>query len=193
MRLERWGLRLGIPAAALIAGGVAIADPPASFTDGHPLTAKELNDHFSAIERRLPAVTAWVSYAPTITADKDDVTSSATSFAVWRRVGDTAEVRIKTTFDSCPRAGELRWSLPSGVVVDESKSVWLDFLGGGEAVGPGTANLATKVSVLNQFGSMVAIDLDGGKAGGATCASVGPGGQISMILELPVQGWGVSL
>lgn len=66
-------------------------------------------------------ITAWTAYTPTITSTTGSVTNS-TSSAYWSRVGDSIEISGVTTFSSTSSAFTgFRFSLPSGLTLDESK------------------------------------------------------------------------
>jgi hypothetical protein len=66
-------------------------------------------------------VTDWVSYTPTITTSSGSVTNAA-HVGKWRRVGDSIEVRVSTTFSAASSAfTSIIYSLPSGLSFDTSK------------------------------------------------------------------------
>ena len=56
--ITKWGLRLGIPTLAVLAGGVAFAGPPTTeYADGSPLTAKALTDNFNYLQNQITTST----------------------------------------------------------------------------------------------------------------------------------------
>jgi hypothetical protein len=191
---------LGVAIALASSVAVAVPEP---YTSGDILTAASLNANFADLEQRLstlegvpapelPIVTAWAAYTPTVTAGSVDLAATQTTVAWWRRVGDTVEVRLFTTFSSCPQSGQLQWSLPNGEVPDPAVTVPGEANGSGFAYGPGTAFII-KASIVQNLGSAgVAVDTAGDPGGGATCATVGDGGAIRIAFQLPVLGWTVT-
>ena len=104
---------------------------------GDPLTSAKLNSNFqghedrlAAIEAAVPVITEWQPYTPALTVNQTTVTvGNTTTVGAWRRVGDSAEVTIKTTFSDTPGTGAAfySWSLPPGLSFDLAK---LDSMGG---------------------------------------------------------------
>lgn len=189
-----------VPVAVVLATTAIVrANVPNVFATGDTLSAQKMNDDFSSLDTRVttvetktPLVTAWTSYAPTITAGGVDVTGSATTSAYWRRVGDTLEVNLYTTFSTCAQAGAIAWSLPNGAVPDPAKSAVGAFMGGGAGYGTGTGGTVQPLLVINQGAAVAALDLAGSPGGGAGCAAVGAGGMFRMTFDMPVQGWTVT-
>ena len=63
-------------------------------------------------------VTNWVSYTPTLFGDLNGLTyTNNTTTGRWRRIGDSAELEIYTTFSGLPGTGTglLSWSLPFSI------------------------------------------------------------------------------
>src|SRR5258708_32790569 len=58
-RTKRW-LKLGIPVAVLLAGGVALAGVANTLKDGDPLSAQTMNANFASLDTRLAAVESLV-------------------------------------------------------------------------------------------------------------------------------------
>jgi hypothetical protein len=56
-RVKR-ALKIGIPAAVILAGGVVYANVPNTFKDGDALSAQTMNDNFTALDTRLAKVEA---------------------------------------------------------------------------------------------------------------------------------------
>ncbi|MFZ5896829.1 MAG: hypothetical protein ACOY0T_37580 [Myxococcota bacterium] len=66
-----------------------------------------------------PIVTDWQIYAPVVT---NLLPSQHVSTGVWRRVGDSLQLRIHTTVKgTVVSSGAWYWSLPSGLVADGAK------------------------------------------------------------------------
>ena len=57
--------------------------------------------------------------------------TNSTTTAVWRRVGESLEMNVNTTFTAAPAVGApfYIWNLPSGVFMEDSK------LGAGNILG----------------------------------------------------------
>jgi hypothetical protein len=188
-------------------GAIAVArvrdTAPHTWSDGETLTAADLNASFSALDSRVamleqvgvPVVTPWTNYVPVVTEGGVDAGASQSTVGFWRRVGDTLEVKLVTTFASCDHGGQVNWSLPNGYVVDLAKTERSETMGGGVAIGPGTSNVSKTIVVTNVAPvkqSVVAVDLADAGIGGATCSSVGSGGVFRSTFHLPVQGWSVN-
>jgi len=60
-------------------------------------------------------VTDWQTFTPTVGFN------NATHLGKYRRVGDSVEVSIQTTFTAAPTTGTLSWNMPTGLSVDTSK------------------------------------------------------------------------
>ena len=122
--VKRWGVRLGIPAVSILAGGVAFAGLPGGYADGQPLSAEALTSNLNYLQSEItalnvPVLTNWVPYTPTVTHLSS---SEGTTTGLWRRVGDSMELRIETTLTaSITTSGGWIWSLPSSYAVDASK------------------------------------------------------------------------
>jgi hypothetical protein len=85
-KVKRWGLRVGIPLGLLLGGGaIAWAAGLHTWNQRDTLNASDLNGNFSALQSAIPMVTAWQSYAPTVTASGTDVTTTMGTLGVWRR------------------------------------------------------------------------------------------------------------
>ncbi|HEX8795220.1 MAG TPA: hypothetical protein VF765_29935 [Polyangiaceae bacterium] len=195
---KKWGLRLGIPVAMLLgSGAVAYGSGLVSWSSGQTLTAADLNNNFAYVQSQIagvqgqvPLITAWQSYTPTVLAGATDISSSASTSAWWRRVGDTAEVKIVSVFSSCPGTGQVQWSFPSGVTQDASKSASYEADGDGLSVSGATV---TTLSVtLGPAAPVAAVELSGAPTGGLTCSQVSAGQTVRLSFHLPVQGWTVT-
>jgi hypothetical protein len=136
-------------------------------------------------------VTALTKYTPTLTEGGIAAGATEATEAFWRRVGDTLEVKLVTTFASCAQGGQVNWSLPDGVLTDPAKATPGETMGGGVGFGPDTSNLV-RPGIMTKIGSVtrsaVSVDLSGAGAGGASCASVGAGGVFRLTFHTPIQG-----
>ncbi len=68
--------------------------------------------------------TEWQSYTPTLTGLTNGLAyTNATNTGFWRRVGDSVELDIRTSFTGAPGTGTgaFQWAIPSGLVVNTSK------------------------------------------------------------------------
>jgi len=74
-----------------------------------------------------PVITDWQPYTPVMTtAVTLAVVANQTTQGMWRRIGDTIEVRVRTTLTAAPTGSSCSnfwiWSLPDGIVVDPAKN-----------------------------------------------------------------------
>lgn len=67
------------------------------------------------------AITDWVAYTPT-----GSWVSNTTYTGQWRRVGDSAEIRVKLALTGAPTNTGLTINLPSGLVMDTTKGLGTD-------------------------------------------------------------------
>lgn len=211
-RIKRAGLAILAAGAVVLAtsSGVFAAVPaiPHMWNDGDTLTAADLNGAFTALDTHVtdvdsrvttlegapkpPIITEWQAYTPKVQYGTTDAGTTQTTTAVWRRVGDSVEVRLVTTMSACTVAGPIRYFLPNNVNISLTKSSQYDEVGSGLAYGSGTSNVVRIVSVTNiatQIQGAVAIDASGDGGGGMTCAEAGVGGQIRVHFTVPIDGW----
>jgi hypothetical protein len=69
-------------------------------------------------------VTDWAAYTPDFKGGTNGLAfTNTTTTGFWRRVGDSMEVKVKTTFQNTPATGtgQYRWSIPTGYTIDTSK------------------------------------------------------------------------
>jgi hypothetical protein len=189
---------------ALVVGSAALAHAydTSWIAPQRPVSAAKLKADLDEAQARIaalearsaaPVVTAWTSFTPALSdVNGEAISSSATTAAFWRRVGDTIEVQAYTTFDSCPSGSTLRWSYPAGVVVDATKGPAYGSIGAGLALGPGTSNVITPLLVTNANESMWSVDIGGTQPAGGACSVVGAGGLMRVFLQAPVAGWTVT-
>jgi hypothetical protein len=112
-RIKKWGLRIGIPAAALLVGGVAFAGLPGGYADGQPLTKAILDDNFNYLQSEIAMLQGQVHNPSAFRAELTtgpSVPSSTTS---------------KVTFDSVvfDLAGE--YSSTTGTFTPKSAGTYL--------------------------------------------------------------------
>src|SRR6185295_15864758 len=108
-----------------------------------------------------------------------DTTSTATTSAAYRRVGDSIEIRIVTTINTCAApskvatgtgAGyQLMWSLPATLKFDTA--IGGAVFGTAEAFGPGTNNGTNNVAAVGVTGTNASngryfgVELNGAQGG----------------------------
>lgn len=68
-------------------------------------------------------VTDWVSYTPTLIGVNGVAYTNQTTTGQWRRVGDSIELLINSSFTGTPASGTsyFRWTLPTGLSADTTK------------------------------------------------------------------------
>jgi hypothetical protein len=158
---------------------------------GQPLSADKLKADLDDVQSQLmalqakatPVMTAWAAYTPTVTEGGTDAGSSATTRAYWRRVGDTLEITLDTTFSSCAHSGQLAWTMPNGDQSDDTKE--------GPLLGSMLVfNTTVKTGAVTSQGSnKVAVDLPGDPGGGTPCSEIGAGGEVRLSFSTVVKGW----
>jgi len=195
LKLTKRRLIVGATAIACGSAALAYANVPNTFNAGDTLSAATMNANFAALDSRIAAleqakptiVTDWTSYTPVVTEGGSDAGSTASTQAFWRRVGDTVEVRLLTTFTSCG-SGKVLWSLPNGDVSDAMKEGASQTLGSAIAFS-GTVKIGV---VTSQENSTVSVDFQGDPGGGGTCGDAGSGGLIRLAFTAPIKGWTVT-
>jgi hypothetical protein len=76
LRVKKWGVRIGIPAAILLGGGtIAWAAGLHTWSQGDPLTAADLNGNFTNLDGRLAAVEGEVHPASAFRAEVSQTTT----------------------------------------------------------------------------------------------------------------------
>jgi hypothetical protein len=108
-----------------------------NISESYPIASLSNNDEISwnflvpiigwsssqAIRSEDSGLTPWVNYTPTITHDTGSMTN-ATTTAAWRRVGDTAEIKLKIAFSGASSAFTgIFFTTPSGIVIDTTKNL----------------------------------------------------------------------
>ena len=77
--VNRWGMRHGIPAIAVAAGGIAYASLPHTFASGEVLTSANLNADLQNLDGRLATVEAFREDQISITVNAAETAASITS------------------------------------------------------------------------------------------------------------------
>jgi len=141
-------------------------------------------------------ITDWTSYIPTLTGTTNSVAWTNTSTTgKWRRVGDSAEIHIFTTFSALPAGGtgQFAWSIPSGMVIDTSK-----FLGSYGAFGIGQS-LDSGVGFYDAavaYFDTTRVAVLGAGAGNAWGNGIpqtwGAGDSATLTFKVPIVGWSSS-
>jgi hypothetical protein len=142
-------------------------------------------------------VTDWVSYTPDFVGSSNGLAwSNATTTGRWRRVGDSMQIQVATTFSGAPGTGtgSFRWGIPSFAIVDTAKipnggSSNYTSLGTVNAIDTGTA--FKDAHVLFAGTTQVAVIQDGdvdswGPTRPFTWAS---GDGLGMQFFVPIAGW----
>ena len=144
-------------------------------------------------------VTDWTSYTPVLQGGNNGTAyTNTTSTGKWRRVGDSMEISIDSSFSGAPGAGGtyFAWTLPSGYSIDTTK-----ILNNGASSGTvglthvydGGANYVGAVWV-NTASTVGAVGGDGTNLTSATVPlSFGANDQISLFFTVPISGWSSSL
>jgi len=206
IRCPSWvsrAVKVATPILLIASAGVAFS-APTTFTAGQTLKAADLNAAFANVPTtadlntavaKLPTTSEWTSYTVAVTAGTTPVTTTvdgaATSTGYYRRVGDTLEVMIDTVFPACSAAGQLEWSLPTGLTPDAGKLPGAYTVVGSAIVINATTATTKTTTVSAQIGwSTPAVALErGSTTGGMTCADIGNGGGTRMRFSIPIQGW----
>jgi hypothetical protein len=191
-----------VPVFVVAGGAVAYANVLHVWAQGDTLNASDLNSNFAGLDGRVttlektPApvtVTAWTPYTVNVTVGGVPITTtpsgSSSTTGSWRRVGDTLEVDIDTSFPTCQVLGELAWSLPTGIVVDGSKLPGqYPIVGVGFAWNNGT-NTNSTTTVVPVLGGQVVKLNHPTHSGALDCNAIGTGGDARLSFAVPVQGW----
>jgi hypothetical protein len=200
--VPRW-----VETASKIAGGAAFAiaisraeaAPKYDFKPNTTIKASEINANFEDLDTRTAAleqkvessITEWTQYtsdvsstAGTALASKKIDPNKLTGF--WRRVGDSAEIRIHLNVNCS--SGYPRFSLPPGMTIDTAKvhNVY-PTVGAGHVYNNTTMNGAA-VDVVIQNTTTVGMEghLPGGPDGYLSCGSFGADADVSLAFTVPV-------
>lgn len=135
-------------------------------------------------------ITEWELYAPKLTgAMTGNEIASQTTSGMWRRVGDTIELRITTAFSGTPTGScddFWIWSLPPGVFVDPLKSFGI--AGVGNAHLEGIRNV--KLHTFAATGSGIAAEADTECRVNATAPfAFNASTSVRINAAVPISGW----
>jgi hypothetical protein len=199
-RTIRWVL---LPIAVL-AGSMAVARAYNTtwIMSGQSVSAASLKGNLDEIQTRLAAlengtkgvvITAWQGYTPVLQGTTGTPVAAATSSGKYRRVGDSLEVSIRTSFQATPTGTSgnnqyYQWTLPSGLAVDQTK-VSFAYVGGGSVQGPTLPSLAV-LSVATYASTTVSAQADNVWWVNDTAPySFGSGFAIDLWFTVPIAGW----
>ncbi len=156
----------------------------------HAATAEDASKD-GPLDQRLAAieavVTPWIKItpAPTMADGTGPVTPQAIA-GHYRRVGDSAQITIKTSFTTSTTAasGYFLWKLPAALKMDNTK-----LEAGYTTVGSAQVSFGGDYATcsVNAAGGTLAIDCNGP---GASVKSVPASSTITMHLTIPIEGWG---
>jgi len=204
-RLAYIGLTLLVGCIATVAYAL-----PVTFVSKQKLTASQLNQNFEDLDTRLsateaalaakadkaqvPMITGWATYTPTLTTKEGAAVGNQSSVGYYRRVGDSLEVRIATTFTAAPQSNTLwwQWGLPSDLAIDPSASgrVAGTTIGGGLAQQGSTQTFALGPYVRTSKGISASPAGTGSSfINDSNPVAFGAGAEITLYFTVPIQGW----
>lgn len=190
-RLLVLGVTFFVGATALIVNAV-----PVTFSDGNVLTAAQLNQNFTDVENKTPTITAWQSYTPVIKrSDGSTATGFHTTTGVYRRVGESIEVKVNTKFTGADAIGGFySWELPPTLSFDKNKMP-------GATVAAGTAELFTTGSVTVCTATVFVPTAGAGTGANLSCHGAGgyfrntqipvTASELNLEFSGPITGWAV--
>lgn len=144
-----------------------------------------------------PIVTDWQSYTPVMTtAVTQAVVANQTTQGMWRRVGDTIEVRVRTTLTGAPTGSNCSnfwiWSLPAGIVVDAGKNfgdTMARVAGAGNVLVHTLSNGNAKVTVFAVAAGFSAVPGTDCPVNPVSPYTLSVDDVISLTASFPVMGW----
>jgi hypothetical protein len=160
---------------------------------GHASTADTATQAANA-----PIVSAWQSYTPVMETSAGVAVAAATSTGKYRRVGDSMEAIVITTFQAAPATGTsyYEWTLPPNLTIDATKELspiaW-SIVGGG-IVQQGANNNVALATYARNTTSVAAIP-NGGSiyyVNDTVPIAFGAGGSINLFFTVPIAGWDVT-
>jgi hypothetical protein len=166
----------------------------------YAVEAQRASEASGALKTRvdlIPIVTNWQSYTPVFSRDggTEVAPTDTTKRGRYRRVGDSIEVRILTTFGAAPNSSATwwQWSLPSGISIDLAK---LPLSAAGGVVGHGMTGqgIGNNIALAVYARSATTISATANGAGSYYINDTvpfawGAGGSIDMSFTIPVAGW----
>jgi hypothetical protein len=178
-----WAILL-VPVLVAGAGAVAYASVPHVWKNGDVLDAADLNANFA----KVPTTTEWKVANQVQCVDQvGSPTTSQTTEAVWRRVGDTMQIRVKTSFSASPTSEELFWTIPENHAVEPSKVLGTTRAGSGTFRGYDLWVFVDGTGNPNVVRAMAGT----GKIGGFN-PGVGAGDEIQLEFSVPIKGWSLN-
>lgn len=137
-------------------------------------------------------VTDWQSYTPTVS--NLGAGGASVNLGYWRRIGDSAEIRVHFVKDGTPGSGSspVTFTLPSGLTVDSTKArivsnAQLTGFGGSYSL-EASAQYHPAVPVLVSTGTAFQI-LDNGGNATYTGADFRAGAEVSVTILAPIANW----
>lgn len=137
-------------------------------------------------------VSDWNSFVPT-----GSWSTNTTYTGEWRRVGDSADVRVKVATSGAPTAATLTVQLPTGLVIDTAKLTTGTYIQLGDGVisdsdttiydGPISINDTTSVAPKVDAGSTITL------INATTPFTFGAGDYLTLRFTVPIVGWGSSV
>jgi hypothetical protein len=135
---------------------------------------------------KVPAMTEWATYAPTITGFNG--TSHTDTTGRWRRVGDSMEIEIYHQVTGGGSGGSaVNYSLPAGYSIDSTKHTNGGTVGSAETYNIEGASAFHPAGLIIS-GNTLAV-LDTGGSGFYTGAMFGVGAQARLHAMVPILGW----
>lgn len=141
----------------------------------------------------VPVITAWQSYAAAMKTNTGATVSAATSDARYRRVGDSIEVVLRTTFHSAPNSGAVwyHWTLPPGLVIDTSKLPSAASQVGGGSTAQGASN---NIALMTYVRSSTTVSAAASRASTYYVNDTIPfawaaDGYFDLMFTVPIVGW----
>lgn len=167
-------------------GRTKLGAVPYAIEAGHATTADEaIHAETAETAANAPVVTEWATYPGTVSTGNVPIPGS-TVRSVWRRVGDSAEVKIEARFVAATVSGTWRFNLPEGLEIDFTKHTQLvDVVGVGRTNFGGTESMCT-VQTQDVSPTSVSVNLLG-----ATALANSPtdGQYATVMLTVPIVGW----
>jgi hypothetical protein len=189
-RLLVLGVTFFVGATALIVNAV-----PVTFSDGNVLTAAQLNQNFADVENKTPTVTAWQAYTPLIKrSDGSTAAGFHTTTGVYRRVGESIEVKITTKFTGTDTGGFYSWELPPTLSFDKNKLPGATAAAGtAELFFTGSVTVCTATIFVPSAGTSTGANLSCHGAGGYFRGDQIPAAASELNIEFsgPITGWAV--
>lgn len=138
-----------------------------------------------------PAVSDWTSFTPVVSN-----TTNAVSTARWRRIGDSAEVRVDSRFSGATNNTAYTVQLPSGMSIDTNKTLasfsGLENFGTAAAHDSGGNHIGTVTPVTGDLTRVTVYGDDGATQWNFATATpfvAGGGDYVEVSFIVPIAGW----